>query len=83
MKNSLDTEAFLADLHALRRIGAFRTGVHRPTYSPEDMESRRWLMQRMQEAGLEPEMDGIGNVIGRHPGPGPKLLAGSHIEITE
>ncbi len=80
MKNSLDTEAFLADLHALRRIGTFRTGVHRPTYSPEDMESRRWLMQRMQEAGLEPEMDGIGNVIGRHPGPGPKLLAGSHIE---
>jgi len=25
-------------------------------------------------------MDGIGNVLGRHPGPGPKLLCGSHIE---
>ncbi len=75
-----DTERFLADLDALRRIGAFRTGVHRPTYSPEDMESRQWLMARMAEAGLEPEMDGIGNVLGRHPGPGPKLLAGSHIE---
>ena len=75
-----DTERFLADLAALRRIGAFRTGVHRPTYSPEDMESRRWLMARMAEAGLAPEMDGIGNVLGRHPGPGPKLLAGSHIE---
>lgn len=75
-----DTERFLADLHALRRIGAFRTGVHRPTYTPEDMESREWLMARMAEAGLVPEMDGIGNVLGRHPGPGPKLLAGSHIE---
>ena len=75
-----DTERFLADLDALRRIGAFRTGVHRPTYTPEDMESRRWLMARMEEAGLTPEMDGIGNVLGRHPGPGPKLLAGSHIE---
>ncbi|KAL8973562.1 MAG: hypothetical protein Q9197_002185 [Variospora fuerteventurae] len=75
-----DTDRFLADLAALRRIGAFRTGVHRPTYTPEDMESRRWLMARMAEVGLAPEMDGIGNVLGRHPGPGPKLLAGSHIE---
>ena len=75
-----DTDRFLADLNALRQIGAYRTGVHRPTFSPEDMESRRWLMARMAEAGLEPEIDGIGNVLGRHPGPGPKLLAGSHIE---
>ena len=36
------------------------TGVHRPTYSPEDMESRRWLMARMEECGLEPAIDGIG-----------------------
>ena len=75
-----DTERFLDDLGTLRRIGAFKTGVHRPTYSPPDMESREWLMARMTEAGLTAEMDGIGNVIGRHPGPGPKLLAGSHIE---
>ena len=75
-----DTEHFLADLDALRRIGTFKTGVHRPTYTPQDMEARRWLMASMAEAGLEPEMDGIGNVLGRHPGPGPKLLAGSHIE---
>ncbi len=78
--NPPDTDRFLADLNDLRRIGAFKTGVHRPTYSPEDMQSRHWLMDRMREAGLEPEMDGIGNVLGRHPGPGPKLLIGSHIE---
>ena len=80
MQNKPDTDAFLADLHELRRIGAFRTGVHRPTYSAEDMQARNWLMQRMRDSGLEPEIDGIGNVLGRHPGPGPKLLAGSHIE---
>jgi N-carbamoyl-L-amino-acid hydrolase len=34
----------------------------------------------MQEVGLEASIDGIGNVFGRHPGPGPHLLAGSHIE---
>ena len=76
----IDTARFLADLHELRKIGAYRTGVHRPTYSAEDMESRRWLMDRLGEAGLESEIDGIGNVIGRHKGSGPKLLVGSHIE---
>jgi N-carbamoyl-L-amino-acid hydrolase len=75
-----DTERFLADLDALRRIGAFKTGVHRPTYTPQDMEARRWLLASMEDAGLQAEMDGIGNVLGRHPGPGPKLLVGSHIE---
>ncbi len=76
----VDTARFLADLNDLRRIGAYKTGVHRPTYSAEDMESRRWLMARMEECGLDPAIDGIGNVIGRHRGPGPHLLAGSHIE---
>jgi len=80
MQNKPDTDAFLADLHELRKIGAFRTGVHRPTYSPEDMQARRWIIERMKWAGLEPEMDGVGNILGRHPGPGPKLLAGSHLE---
>jgi N-carbamoyl-L-amino-acid hydrolase len=76
----IDAARFLKDLNELRHIGAYRTGVHRPTYTPEDMQSRHWLMDRMREAGLEPNMDGIGNVIGRHPGSGPKLLVGSHIE---
>jgi len=77
---TVDTARFLADLHDLRKIGTFRTGVHRPTYTAEDMESRRWLMARMAECGLEPSMDGIGNVYGRHKGAGPHLLVGSHIE---
>ena len=77
---AIDTEAFLRDLHDLRAIGRFRTGVHRPTYSPQDMESRRWLMRRLEECGLAPSIDGVGNVLGRHPGPGPHLLVGSHIE---
>lgn len=76
----IDAERFLRDLNDLRQIGAYRTGVHRPTYSPQDMESRRWLMERMAEIGLEPTIDGIGNVHGRHKGPGPHLLVGSHIE---
>ncbi len=76
----IDAERFLKDLNELRKIGAYKTGVHRPTYSPQDMESRRWLMERLAECGLEPSIDGIGNVYGRHKGPGPHLLVGSHIE---
>lgn len=78
--SEIDTSAFLKDLYDLRKIGAFKTGVSRPTFSPEDMESRRWLMDRMREVGLEPSIDGIGNVFGRHPGSGPHALVGSHIE---
>ncbi len=76
----INAERFLADLHELRKIGAYKTGVHRPTYSPQDMESRYWLMERLRECGLEASIDGIGNVYGRHKGPGPHLLVGSHIE---
>ncbi len=77
---SIDTARFLQDLDTLRQIGAYRTGVHRPTFSPDDMESRRWLLREMEAIGLEATMDGIGNVFGRHRGLGPHLLAGSHLE---
>ena len=76
----IDTARYLHDLDTLRQIGAFRTGVHRPTFSPDDMESRRWLLREMAAVGLDATMDGIGNVFGRHRGPGPHLLAGSHLE---
>lgn len=78
--SKVDADAFLKDLYALRKIGTYKTGVSRPTFSPEDMEARRWLMGRMIEVGLEPTIDGIGNVLGRHTGSGPHLLVGSHIE---
>jgi N-carbamoyl-L-amino-acid hydrolase len=70
----------LADLHALRAFGRYKTGVHRPTLSPQDMEARRWLVERLAEIGHEAHIDGIASVVGRAPGAGPKLLAGSHLE---
>jgi N-carbamoyl-L-amino-acid hydrolase len=77
---TVDIKRFLADLDHLRTIGAYKSGVHRPTFGTEDMESRRWLMSQMEAVGLEPSMDGIGNVMGRYRGAGPHLLVGSHIE---
>ena len=75
-----DGARVLADLNALRAIGAHKTGVHRPTFSAEHLRSLQWLTDAMPAAGLAPRTDGIGNVLGFSARPGPKLLAGSHLE---
>jgi N-carbamoyl-L-amino-acid hydrolase len=74
----INGERLLADLRRIADFGRYQTGVHRPHLSPQDVESRHWLAGRMKEAGLEPVIDGIGNVIGRSPKTGPRLLMGSH-----
>ena len=70
----------LADLNALRAIGAYKTGVHRPTFSEPHARSLEWLANKLPEAGLIAVVDGIGNVLGTSSKPGLKLLAGSHLE---
>jgi len=75
-----DGARVLADLNALRGIGAYKTGVHKPTFSEPHMRSLEWLAQRLAEAGLAVAIDGIGNVFGTSTKSGPKLLAGSHLE---
>ncbi|WP_262049385.1 Zn-dependent hydrolase [Bradyrhizobium sp. Bra78] len=70
----------LADLNALRAIGAYKTGVHKPTFSEPHKQSLDWLVHKLPEAGLAAAIDGIGNVFGTSAKAGPKLLAGSHLE---
>lgn len=70
-------------LHALRFVagfGKYLTGVNRPTFSPQDIEARAWLAEKMREAGLDATIDGVGNVIGKSKVRGPTLLIGSHSE---
>src|SRR5690242_8410923 len=76
----IDGARVLADLNALRAIGAYRTGVHRPTFSEPHIRALQWLAQGLPEAGLVAAIDGIGNVFGTSHKSGPKLLAGSHLE---
>jgi beta-ureidopropionase / N-carbamoyl-L-amino-acid hydrolase len=75
-----DGARVLADLNALRSFGAYKTGVHRPTFSEPHVRSLTWLANKLPEAGLKAEIDGIGNVFGTSMKTGPKLLAGSHLE---
>ena len=75
-----DGSRVIADLRRLAEFGRYRTGVHRPTYAPEDVASRRWLSEKFAEAGLEATIDGIGNVFGCNRGATRRLLVGSHSE---
>jgi N-carbamoyl-L-amino-acid hydrolase len=70
----------LDDLKRLRSFGATGPGVVRLALSPVDMESRRWLGQRMTDAGLDAVIDGVGTVFGRSRQSGPALLIGSHTD---
>src|SRR6201991_4073753 len=75
-----DGARVVADLNALRALGTYKTGGHKPTFSDAHMRSLEWLAARLPEAGLAATIDGIGNVLGRSAKAGPKLLAGSHLE---
>src|SRR5258706_3603807 len=79
-RSQVDGARVLADLNALRGIGAYKTGVHKPTFSGPHMRSLEWLAGRLPEAGLTATIDGIGNVLGTSTKSGSKLLAGSHLE---
>ncbi|MFP6749162.1 MAG: hydantoinase/carbamoylase family amidase [Alphaproteobacteria bacterium] len=78
---TVNGERLLGDLRALRAMGAAGmggTGVVRPAFSEADMTARRWLAGQYETAGLSALIDGVGNVLGRSPNPGPALLVGSH-----
>ena len=75
---AINPERFLNDLNTLRDFGRMGNGVVRPSLSATDMQARHWLQSRMQEAGFDAAIDGVGNVLGRSRNPGKALLIGSH-----
>ena len=60
----VDGARVLADLNTLRGIGAYKSGVHKPTFSEQHMRSLDWLRQQLPDAALAGEIDGIGNLVG-------------------
>src|SRR5260370_31188943 len=79
-RSQVDGARVLADLNALRGIGAYKTGVHKPTFSEPHMRSLEWLAGRLPAAGLTPTIDGIGNLLAPGPKSRPKLLARPHLQ---
>ena len=76
----INAERFLAELHELRGFGAAGVvkGVVRPAYSDADIAARKWLMAKMEAAGLTVHVDPVGSVWGL--AEGPSLLLGSHTD---
>ena len=77
---AIKPDRLLGDLYKLRTFGTFKTGVHRPTFSADDIASRAWFAEQCTAAGLETTIDGIGNILGKSPARRRKALSGSHLE---
>jgi beta-ureidopropionase / N-carbamoyl-L-amino-acid hydrolase len=63
--------------------GTFASGVSRVAYSDADVAGRKYAMELMQSAGLEPHIDAAGNISALREGSDPSLkpiLFGSHID---
>lgn len=85
LRLTVNGDRLWADIEAVNALGRVpgRPGINRPSFSPEDMAARRWLMGRLEDAGLAARMDGVGNVFGRwEAGAGPAVLAGSHLDTV-
>jgi N-carbamoyl-L-amino-acid hydrolase len=77
----VDMGRLRAEMEELARIGRVPGGgISRPAFGGAEMQARRWFMAKLEEAGLEVRVDGAGNISGRHPGRGPALLCGSHLD---
>ena len=77
---AIKPDRVLGDLYKLRSFGTYKTGVHRPTFSPDDIAARNWFAEQCTAAGLETTIDGIGNILGKSKASGAKALSGSHLE---
>ncbi len=78
----INGKRLLADLRELASIGAYKTGVDRVALSPEDITARRWLVRKLEAAGLTASMDRIGNVLGTDRHAARAILIGSHTDTV-
>lgn len=81
----IDLDRLKDDILELSKIGWDEAsgGIYRQAFTDADMEGKRWLMQRIEAAGLTPQMDGAGNITARLGVPNrPSILIGSHIDTV-
>ncbi|MBN3520252.1 Zn-dependent hydrolase [Algoriphagus lutimaris] len=73
-------------IQALAKYGQDENGHgYRVAYTQGDIEGRKWLIDLMEQAGLNTRIDAGGNIIGSRNGKNPKLKPigfGSHIDMV-
>ena len=83
----INKDRLWSDLQEVGKIGFQEgRGVNRPALSDADVTAKKWLMDRMQEAGLEIRVDAATNVIGTlrtsAKRPAKVLIVGSHLDTV-
>jgi N-carbamoyl-L-amino-acid hydrolase len=86
LEDAVQSERLLADWEKLSEFrDPAQPGWTRRAFSPAYREARQWLAERMAAAGLTPETDAAGNLVGRRPGAdaslGPLVVA-SHADTV-
>ncbi len=83
---TVNMERLRREILDLAAIGRDDTegGLYRMAFTPADMEGRRWLSERMEAAGLEPQTDGAANLSACYGGGAsePVVMVGSHIDTV-
>ncbi|AOM84025.1 Zn-dependent hydrolase [Salisediminibacterium beveridgei] len=75
-------------LMKLREIGAGEhesEGITRLSFTPPEIEAKKYIIRLMEEVGLDVKMDAVGNVLGRLEGTNPELpviMTGSHVDTV-
>ncbi len=84
MQPTISSDRLLRNLAELAEIGGRPDGgVDRVAGGEADLAARRWLVDRIRQAGLEAWTDELPNVFGRAPGSrAPWLLLGSHSDTV-
>lgn len=66
--------------------GSVDKGITRLAYSAEDLAAQKYIMEKMQELGMEIRRDHVGNIFARLPGKNPTLptiASGSHLDTVK
>ncbi len=85
MNGAIDAKRVLERIDALAGCSAESGALTRVFLSPQHRAANQLVAGWMREAGLEPRIDAIGNVVGRYEGMRPALpclILGSHLDTV-
>ncbi|GGC40279.1 Zn-dependent hydrolase [Novosphingobium marinum] len=79
----IDIDRIESDLAEIAKFGFNEEdrGIYRQGFTEADMAARAWMRDRFEELGMEHQLDGAGNVIGRYgPSDRPSVIIASHLD---
>ena len=79
----IQKERLQKDFDAMAQFTGLGEGINRLAFTDADWEGRQYIIDCMNDAGLDVEIDGFGNVIGYKVGTNPDLpvvMVGSHTD---